>query len=303
MINLAILDFLGSIFGYILWFIFDAVSNYTVAITIFTILINLLMFPFAIKRQKTMASHMRMNEKQQELKKRYEKDVKKYNEEVAKLYEKEGFSPMSGCLTMFLPMILWFCIIGPINRPLKNTLHIPDTKITAAVEMLPTLPEVEGQITQGYEELQIVNHFSKIKEHLTMFNEEELADIEEYSSGFNLMGINLLRKPNDGSFSDMLWLIPVLYFVISILMAYFMQKVSEGTNQVQGCMKFMPYGVSVITAWFAYTVPGAMGIYWILNSFLGIIQNLILNKFYNVYEVNAKEEAARYARLKIQESK
>ena len=78
MINLAILDFLGSIFCYILWFIFDAVSNYTVAITIFTILINLLMFPFAIKRQKTMASHMRMNEKQQELKKRYEKDVKKY---------------------------------------------------------------------------------------------------------------------------------------------------------------------------------------------------------------------------------
>ena len=136
-----------------------------------------------------------------------------------------------------------------------------------------------------------------------MFNEEELADIEEYSSGFDLMGINLLKKPNDSNFSDMLWVIPVVYFIASILMAYFMQKVSGTPSQVQGCMKFMPYSMSVVTAWFAYTVPGAMGIYWILSSLLGISQSLILNKFYNVYTVNAKEEAARYARLKIQESK
>lgn len=301
---MAILDFLGSIFGYVLWFLFDAVSNYTVAIILFTVLINLIMFPFTIKRQKTMAANARMSEKQQELKKRYEKDIKKYNEELAKLYEKEGFNPMSGCLTtMILPMILWFGIIGPINRPLKNTLHIPDEKITAAVEILPTLPEVEGKITKGYEELQIVRHFSEIKEHLTMFNEEELADIEEYSSGFDLMGINLLKKPNDCGFSDMLWVIPVIYLITSIFMMYLSQKVSGTPNQMQGCMKFMPYGTFVIAAWFAYTVPGAMGIYWILNSLVGIIQNLILNKFYNVYTINAKEEAARYARLKIQESK
>lgn len=251
-----------------------------------------------------MASQARMNEKQQELKKRYEKDVKKYNEALAKLYEKEGFNPMSGCLvTMLLPTILWFGIIGTINRPLKNTLHIPETKITQAVEVLPTLPEVEGQITKGYEELQIVRHFSSIKDRLTMFNEEELADIEEYSSGFDLFGINLLKKPSECGFSDMLWLIPAVYFVTSILMAYFMQKVSGTPSQAQGCMKFLPYTMSVVTAWFAYTVPGAMGIYWFLNSLIAIAQSLILNKFYNVYTVNAKEEAARYARLKIQESK
>ena len=143
-----IFDFLGSIFGYVLWFFFDAVSNYTVAILLFTVFINLLMFPIAIKRQKTMASNARMAEKQKELKKKYEKDMKKYNEELAKLYEKEGINPMSGCLsTMILPLILWSGIIGAINRPLQNTLHIPNEKISQAVEILPTLPEVEGKIT------------------------------------------------------------------------------------------------------------------------------------------------------------
>lgn len=301
---MAILDFLGSIFGYVLWFLFDAVSNYTIAIILFTVLINLIMFPFAIKRQKTMASNARMAEKQKELKKRYEKDMKKYNEELAKLYEKEGVNPMSGCLTtMLLPLILWSGIIGAINRPLKNTLHIPDEKITAAVQMLPTLPEVEGKVTKGYEELQIVRHFSEIKSHLTMFNEEELADIEEYSSGFDLMGMNLLKKPNDCAFSEMLWTIPLVCFVSSILMMYISQKMSGMQNQMQGCMKFMPYGMFVFTSYIAYTIPGAVGIYWILNSIVGIGQNIVLNKFYNVYTINAKEEAARYARLKLQESK
>ena len=298
MILLVALDFLGSMFGYVLWFLFDAVSNYTVAIVLFTVLINLLMFPFAVKRQRTMASNARMAEKQRELKKRYEKDIKKYNEEVAKLYEKEGMNPMSGCLTtMLLPMIIWVGIIAPINSPLKNTLHIPEDKIKSAVQILPTLPEVEGKITKGYEELQIVQHFPQIKEHLTMFNEEELADIEEYSSGFDLMGINLLKKPSDCGFSDMLWVIPVVYFVSSIFMMYFSQKMSGAQNQAEGCMKFMPYAMSVVTAWFAYTVPGAMGIYWLLNSLVAIIQTLILGRFYNVYTINAKDEAARFARL------
>lgn len=298
-----IFDFLGGIFGYVLWFFFDAVSNYTVAILLFTVFINLLMFPIAIKRQKTMASNARMAEKQKELKKKYEKDMKKYNEELAKLYEKEGINPMSGCLsTMILPLILWSGIIGAINRPLQNTLHIPNEKISQAVEILPTLPEVEGKITKGYEELQIVRHFSEIKSHLTMFNKEELADIEEYSSGFDLMGVNLLKKPNDCAFNEMLWVIPVLCFVSSIAMMYISQKMTGAQDQMQGCMKFLPYGMFVFTSYIAYTIPGAVGIYWIFNSLIALLQNVILNKFYNTYTLNAKDEAARYARLKLDES-
>lgn len=298
-----ILDFLGSIFGYILWFFFDAVSNYAIAILIFTVFINMLMFPIAIKRQKTMASNARMAEKQKELKKKYEKDIKKYNEEMARLYEKEGINPMSGCLsTMILPLILWSGMIGAINRPLQNTLHIPTEKIAQAVEVLPTLSEIEGKFTKGYEELQIVRYFPEIKDHLTMFNEEELADIEEYSSGFDFLGINLLKKPKDCAFSEMLWLIPILCFISSVFMMYVSQKTSGIQSQMQGCAKFLPYCTFIITSYWAYAIPGAVGIYWILNSVIGLLQNLVLNRFYNTYTLNAKDEAMHYAALKIKES-
>ena len=71
-----IVDILGSIFGYILWFFFDLVSNYSIAITLFTVVISVIMLPIAIKRQKQMALNSRINVKQQELKRDMRKTLK-----------------------------------------------------------------------------------------------------------------------------------------------------------------------------------------------------------------------------------
>lgn len=296
-------DFLSSTFGYILWFFFDAVSNYALAIALFALVINVLMFPLAIKRQKTTARNARLAGKQQELKKRYEKDPKRYNEEVAKLYEKEGINPMSGCFATFvLPLILWSGIYGAVTKPLQNTLHISPQKVASAVAVLPEVPELEGKISKGYEQLQLVRHFSVIKDKLTMMSSEELADIEEYSSGFNFMGLNLLGTPKGSEISQMLWIIPVLCFASSALTMYISQKMMGTQNQMQGCSKFSPYVMLLFTAYIAYTIPAAVGLYWIINSLFGCLQNIILNKFYNVYTMNAYDEAVRFATLKAKES-
>ncbi len=296
----ALFDFLSSTFGYVLWFFFDAVSNYGLAITFFALAVNIIMFPLAVKRQKNMAKTSKLAVKQQELKKKYEKNPKKYNEEVAKLYEKEGASPMSGCFsTMILPLILWSGIFGAVTKPLQNTLHIAPEKIVSATAVLS---ENSGEATQkNYEQLQLVRNFSKIKDKLTMFNSEEMADIEEYSSGFNFMGIDLLKTPKYSNFSDMLWLIPVLCFVTSALSMFISQKMMGTQTQMQGCNKILPYTLLIFTAYIAYTIPGAVGLYWVINGIFGFIQSVILNKFYNSYTLNAHDEAARLALLKIQE--
>ena len=297
-----IFNFLGSIFGYLLWFFFDAVSNYIGAITLFVLVVNIAMIPLAIKRQKSSAKTSKLAVKQRELKKKYEKNQKKYNEELAKLYEQEGANPMSGCIsTMILPLILWGGIIGAINRPLQNTLHIPQEKISQAVKVLSEDSSIP--VRGGYEELQIIKNFSGIKDKLTMFNKDEIDDIEEYSSGFNFMGINLLGKPNESDFSEMLWIIPLLCFVVSAATMYLTQKISGNSVEGPGCAKFMPYTAIFFIAWVAYTVPAAVGVYWVLNSFFGMIQSLFLSKYYNNYTIGAKEEAARFALLELQESK
>lgn len=298
----ALFNFLSSISGYVLWFFFDAVSNYALAITLFTLVLNLIMIPMTIKRQKASAKTARISMKQQELKKKYEKNPKKYNEEAALLYEKEGVNPVGGCLTMLLPLIIFMGIYGTVSNPLDNTLHIPHEKTTAAIEVLNTTPEFEGKIPKRYEQLYLVRHFSSVKDKLTMFNSEELADIEEYSSGFNFMGLDLLDTPKESNFSSMLWIIPVLCFVSSALAMYIGQKATGAQNMAVGCSKYSYYLPFIFTAYVAYTIPAAVGTYWIVNSLLGLVQTLVLNKFYNTYTINAHDEAARFALLKVQES-
>lgn len=298
-----IFDLVGNISGYVLWFFFDAVSNYAVAITLFSVFVNLVMLPFTIKRQKSMAMSGRLSAKQAELRKRYEKDPKKYNEEVAKLYEKEGFNPAGGCLPMFMPLLLLGGIYTAITKPLQNTLHISAEKVHQAVSILPSIPELSGKISKGFEQLQLVRHFEDISDHLTMFDANELADIKEYSGGFDLFGMNLLNRPSGSHFSEMLWIIPILCFVVSVFGLYLSQKVNSAQNQMNGCVKFIPYVGILFTTYISYTVPGAVGFYWFVNSAIGLIQSLVLNKYCNIQTINAKAEASRVALLEIQESK
>ena len=293
-----IFDSLSSIFGYVLWFFFDAVGNYGLAIVLFALVTNIIMFPFAIKRQKSMAGNARLALKQQELKKKYEKNPKKYNEEVAKLYEMEGINPMNGCFaTMVVPLILWTGIFGAVTRPLKNTLHIPADKAASVVTTFYENTDEENKTPGQYSELQIVRNFSKIKDKLTMLNQEEINDIEKYSKGFNLFGVNLLKTPKNCEFKEFLWLIPVLCFITSIASMYISQKMMGTQDTMQGCNKVLMYAPMLFMAYMAYTVPGAVGLYWVINPLIGVIQNMILNKFYNIYTINAHDEATRAALL------
>ena len=137
------------------------------------------MIPIAIKRQRTMALTAKINIKDQELRKKYEKNPKKYNEEKALLYEKEGIDPMAGCFsTMILPLILWSGILGAVVKPLENTLHIDSQKVSQAVQVLsetPEFSELKNNNVKNYEQLHLVRNFNSIKHKLTMFTQEEFV--------------------------------------------------------------------------------------------------------------------------------
>ena len=89
---MAIFNFFGSILGYLLWFLYTIFKNYGVAILLFTIILKVLMFPMSVKQQRSMASQAKLAEKQRELQKKYANNKQKYNDELMKLYEKEGVS-------------------------------------------------------------------------------------------------------------------------------------------------------------------------------------------------------------------
>jgi YidC/Oxa1 family membrane protein insertase len=250
-----------------------------------------------------MEKNSKLTLKQQELKKKYEKNPKKYNEEVSKLYEKEGINPLGGCFsTMVLPLLLWGGVFGAVTKPLQNTLHISGEKISQATQMIQTIPGISSRLVPGYEQLQVVKLFNDIKQHLTMFSDDELSSIGRFSAGVKFMGISLLDRPNAESASKILWFVPLICFATSVISMFITQKMSGNSSTVRGCAKYVPYGMFVFTAYIAYTIPAAVGLYWVVNGVINIVQSLVLNTYFGKYRMNAKDEIKRFAQMKALEN-
>mgnify|MGYP000904626901 FL=1 len=302
-------NFFGSALGYLLWFFYEQVKNYGVAIILFTVATKILLFPFSVKQQISMAANSKLAVKQKELQKKYAKDKEKLQIETQKLYEKEGVNPASGCLTMVIPLLIMMGLYYTVLYPLINALHVSGTAAASAATMLQHLPGIGQSFDGRYAQIEIVKHFSDLKPYLTMFTANELARMQSFSHGFMFLGLNLLDTPCDASnifgtlFRSNLWTIPIFCFVSSVVTQYFTMKLQPGMQQQQGCMKGMFYLFPLFTAWIACTMPAAVGFYWIIATLTGFLQTVILNIWYSPADLGAKAEARRIALREEEEAK
>lgn len=294
---------IGSLFGYVLWFFYIIFKNYGVALILFTIAVKVLMFPLSIRQQKSMAKSAKMSQKQQEIRNKYANDQRKMNEELQKLYEKEGGMQTGGCMTMFIPLLILMGVYYSVVSPLSNTLHMSGDVVTNALNNLTVMPGIGTQFTTVYGQIEIVNIATQANGEIFLsqfFNSADVTAIVDYANSFNFIGLDLLGKPSDGF--SILWLIPALCFVTSLASQMFTMKLQGSLNQQKGCMGAMLITMPLFSAYIAYTVPAAVGFYWIISTITSFGQTVLLQKFYSVNHMVAKQEAQRVELLRQQEA-
>lgn len=299
------MDFIGSLFGYVLWAVYQLVHNYALAIFVFTILTKLLLFPTSVKQQKTMAKNSRLQAKQREIREKYGNNKEKIQEETQKLYAQEGVKPYGGCLSTIIPMFLMIGVYLAVANPLTNTLHLDSTAINNAKTALEAVPGINITTSDLYGgQIDIMKYF-ELDTIRSCFEGSKISvnQISNFISSFDIMGFNLLEIPKELGFSWYL-IIPVLSFVTSVGSQYFIQKLNSKGNpqQQQGCMKLMILLLPLFSAYISYTVPAAVGFYWICSTVLGFVQSLILHHYYGPGIMIAKGEAARVALLEKNEA-
>ena len=190
------------------------------------------------------------------------------------------------------------------RQPLQNVLHISIDSINKATALLSQIPGVGTTLNVGYySQMEIIKHFDQLRPHLTMFTGDELSRMESLSRGFNFCGLNLLDTPQSSHFLTFMWVIPALCLLTSLLSQVIMMKMQPGMSQQQGCMKWMLYLMPLLTAWIAYTVPGAVGFYWTIQTTVSFVQSMLLRKFYSPALVSAKAEAQRVALREVEEAR
>ncbi len=299
-------NLIGSLFGYILWAAFCVVKNFGIAIIIFTLIVKLILLPFSVKQQRSMAANARFQKKQKEIYEKYGKDRLGAQMEIQKLMQKENVSMTAGCLPMLAPMLVMLGVYYSVINPLTNTLHIAADKVSSAMSQMYAMPGMGATIgNNNYGEINIVKYFSSVQQYMksgdgTLFTADEASKINGFADGFNFLGWDLLATPANSSFASMMWLIPVLCFVTSVLSMYIIQKLN-GTK-TSGCMVIFVFLLPLFTTWIAFNVPGAVGFYWIASTVLGFVQSLALNVYYNASIIEARDEAHRVVLRRQQEA-
>lgn len=124
--------------------------------------------------------------------------------------------------------------------------------------------------------------------------EETLGKLDNLSKNMQFMGLDLGDTPG---FSFPLLLIPILSLVMSLAQMAITQIIQKKTNpemaaQQQGCAKFVLYLMPLFSFYIAFNVPAGVGFYWALNYVFGILQSLIIYKFWpnEKLQEQAKEE-------------
>ena len=178
-----------------------------------------------------------------------------------------------------------------VIMPLSNTLHIASDRISQATDFIGRIPGMVASSTTGgiYAEMDIIRNFDALKEYLTMFTQSDLDKIDSFTQGFHFLGLDLLATPQGAGFFSFLWVIPVLSLVTSFGFQFYMshsQKQTTGQTQ-PGCMKVMMYVFPLISVYWAFIMPSAVGLYWIISSVTSFIQSLVTNKYFSVNHMTA----------------
>ncbi len=301
---------IGWLLGFILWGAFYVFKNFGIAIIVFTIIVKAALFPFSLKQQKSMAGSARMAKKQQELREKYGNNRQKLQEEMNKLYEKEGVKPMGGCMTTIIPMLILLGIFYAVAYPLTNTLHIDGGHVTNALNFANAIPGYTHTVGNAtYQEVSLLRIFPQIQntEYIqSIFTGDEINKISEFAGGFTLFGgVDLLTVPSQNGFWSWYLLFPVLCFLSNVGSSFIMQKMQSANSamQQQGCMKAMIYLLPLFSAWIAYSVPAAVSFYWIISALISLLQGIVLNKLFSPAHLTANAEARHAALMFANEAK
>ena len=277
-------------FAQVLRLCYDWFGSYALALLLFAIVIKVVLIPFGIKQQKTQIKTAKLRPKMYAIEKKYagrtdRKTLEKKQQEIMELQREEGFSPFSGCLPLLIQL--------PIIIILYNIIQNPLTYICQFTE--PQMAEIVGAVRAFNPNLpEVINQFDILSNAKALLDTapDALGALSGSINDLDLSlfgGLDLMATPNLSSltnFSSATWLLLVPVFVF--LSSFFSMKLSRKfmanpaamavSEDVRKSNTIMDFVMPAMSIFISFSVPAALGLYWIYQSVLGVAQQYILAK-------------------------
>lgn len=290
----SILDILYVPMGYLIRFAYAITHNYLAAIIIFALVIEIILSPIQIKQQKNQIAQSKLQPKVRAITKKYEgrKDnasMQKKQQEIMELYQKENFSPYSGCLPMLIQFPVILCLYQVIINPLRYIGGISKDAIAILTEKIGALG-----VDLGVGQQVQVNIINYLHEHGTG---DFVSDVPALDGAvlptFKMGSFDLSQIPHIKEF-NYLWIIPIFvfigsYFSMKLIRRFTYQPPESADMQNSTSMKIMNLTMPLMSTWISFSVPAAVGCYWIFRNILSVVERYVISKIWPVPQLTEEE--------------
>lgn len=278
-------DWLYEALGTMLsWFSNIFGGYYAFALLIYALLFKIVFLPFSIKQQKNQIKMAKLTPQIELIKAKYagrtdQPTVQKMQQEIMEFQQKEGYNPLSGCLPMLLQFPIIIFLYNVIRNPLSYICKLSEDAVISIHKLVNNVAADTEVAFASIDQIKLVSSIEKFGDNAQI---EALGLDFSTLPNFNLFGLNLAETPNQ--VWGWLIMIPVLAAVLTWLSMWLTRKwngnaMAAGQDaQAQASNKIMDLVMPLMTIFFCFSFSGMMGVYWIYQSVLGILQTYILAK-------------------------
>ena len=300
------------------------IQNLGLCIIIFSILIYLFMTPLQIKQQKFSKLSAIMQPEIQKIQKKYQgkKDqdsMMKMQEETQAVYQKYGVSATGSCVQLAIQLPILYALYQVIqNIPayvgsVYNVFNGVCTKILAVDGFTDIINNfiADNKMTRVR---QVTDNADSIVDFLYALSPSQWKSLQDISqfSGFSdqisktaseiqkmqTFGVlNIADQPLSYIKTGSLILIiaalaiPLLSWATQMLNLKLMpqaatQNGNDDNNAMASSMKTMNTVMPLMSAFFCFTFPVGLGIYWIASAVVRSIQQLLINRHLNKMNID-----------------
>lgn len=329
----SILTPIAKVLGYIIEVIYNllevcGIQNIGLSIILFTLVIKIILFPLTLKQQRFAKVNQLMQPEMNKIQKKYRNrrdnaSMIKQQEEMNALYAKYGASPTAGCLPLLIQMPILFALYRVV---MDIPTYIP--KVYEAYK--PVATAIMGQ--NGFAKaLESVGKAVKLSSRYTLDSNPNVSQVVSYISHMPneawdliskklpgaadaisanvanvthmndfIFGINITQAP--GFRFSIYLLIPIIAAGAQFLTARMSMGNMDDDNPAAATSKNMMLMMPLMSFFMCISLPSAIGIYWAASAAFQVVQQLIIDFYYDhadmekIVEKQAEKAAKKKAK-------
>ena len=295
------------------------------AIIIFTLIVKTLLFPLMVKQQKSSFKMQQMKPELDKIKAKYAGKTDQMSQqrmafEMQELQRKNGASMMGGCLPMLIQLPILYALFYLFQNAYvyvdvigANYVNIANAIIDIPVALrMEVFQPFAQEFVDAYKNMDIIKDgfdMSQVNDVVMLVGNMkqddwaivlqnlgtqgvELAGLLEVKNNIEtFLTIPLVTKAGLG-FPGII--IPIAAGATTYLQTKIMNAMNpqnnDPSNPAAAMTKSMLYTMPIMMGVFSITMPAGLGLYWTISNLFGIVQQVILTKY---YRKKFEQEAAK----------